>query len=1554
MDLSSDKRCRRASTSSGWRCKELILPGKSYCEKHYMQQKIQIQNQKIRKNKEESRRIPGEISGRDDAGEEIVRRQGRGGRPRCIKKRRMSPGEEEDQDRFSKGGGISTQRKRRRRSRERSGSDGSDVEERETEFFMKRTQSQEQHKTEKEDCVTDKETRISDEDGRDSGNKQMNSREILAESGEARKNFKERQRNSGDQQRIAGKGKENPSKQKGISGDGNGNSGEEQRNTDEGAKNSGVGETESVGKEKVICVNGLAKIGLSPEIEGEPSVVELQQQAFGSFSRIRSEEDGVCGANFVLQLDWVEEVKKIYEEDGVIKDLLHKVKGKRGCMIHDTRKTRSRHKSIKSSMPIKVNWVGISGWELGVFEIRVQSSDVRGSTQLTEVISSVLWTLEGIGSLQTQWARGLPEKDSFLGCKKKESGDSCKRARSIRHGQRNSHVQRKEDLEKGVAEDVTSKNKEQGSLMCHQCQRNDKGPVVFCSNCKRKRFCYNCLAKWYPEKTKDEIENACPVCCGNCNCKACLREDLVMASCQEADASAKLQRLLYLLYKILPLLRHIHWEQNSEVEMEAKMQGVQLAEVDITRSQLDKDERLYCDNCSTSIVDFHRSCPNPDCSYDLCLTCCRELREGCQPGGNEAGSSHQQFIERAQGQGTDMKRQTTAYRKKLGESQTSFAANTCTADMSSHFPDWRAKTDGSISCPPKARGGCGTEILALRRNFKANWVVKLIKNAEDLTNHYQLPDVDFSQRCYLCLPNGSAGNDKKNSEVRQAAFRENSHDNFLYCPNAVDLRDDEIEHFQRHWMRGEPVIVRNVHEKTSGLSWEPMVMWRAFRETGAKRKFKEETRSVKAIDCLDWCEVEINIHQFFKGYLEGRMHRSRWPEMLKLKDWPSSTLFEERLPRHGAEFIAALPYSDYTHPKSGLLNLATKLPDQSLKPDLGPKTYIAYGCSEELGRGDSVTKLHCDISDAVNVLTHTTEVKIAPWQRKSIKAMQKKHEAEDLSELYGEISEALGGSRREPLKQPHKHETDAEHTESGNIVESSSLSLEEPSVKEGKLDKQQCGRTFSLSDSMDLGTAESDKAQYAAEFPASPECGVSTDINPHLLRGQNKRFQILDHQMHKLKESSSSKCDYILETGPLSKITNQSTHELHSKQFELKEGSLLCCGDAKDNLLTGSMDLETSNSGHYGVEEVLKVEKSDECYNGNNQHDKGINSVDGDSLASESMNGVLKTQKIEQSETKKSCFSKCGDVSERNFSSSSEMDASSNCPATEGLNCAQGLDAEYQTKADKDPCNQEYVHSSSVTATKKLNNEKDTSGIFSGNNGVNDPGMMKPDPDETDDSLQNYDTSTVVYGGAVWDIFRRQDVPKLIEYLQKHSKEFRHINNLPVNSVIHPIHDQTLYLNERHKKQLKEEFDVEPWTFEQYLGEAVFIPAGCPHQVRNRQSCIKVALDFVSPDNVQECIRLTEEFRFLPKNHRAKEDKLEVPVCLFYFLAAHLNKRISYTNFYCALPSMTVDPMMMYSDLSARYIPSPILESRFRVKKMALYAVSAAVREAKSLMSKLE
>ncbi|CAJ1782266.1 unnamed protein product [Sphenostylis stenocarpa] len=104
--------------------------------------------------------------------------------------------------------------------------------------------------------------------------------------------------------------------------------------------------------------------------------------------------------------------------------------------------------------------------------------------------------------------------------------------------------------------------------------------------------------------------------------------------------------------------------------------------------------------------------------------------------------------------------------------------------------------------------------------------------------------------------------------------------------------------------------------------------------------------------------------------------------------------------------------------------------------------------------------------------------------------------------------------------------------------------------------------------------------------------------------------------------------------------------------------------------------------------------------------------------------------------------------------------------------------------------------------------------------------------------------------------------------------------SMPFDKVIHPIHDQTFYLNMDHKRNLKEEYGIEPWTFTQKVGDAVFIPAGCPHQVRNLKSCTKVALDFVSPENVGECFRLTEEFRTLPINHRSSEDKLEEELIL--------------------------------------------------------------------------
>ncbi|CAL5067670.1 unnamed protein product [Urochloa decumbens] len=738
-----------------------------------------------------------------------------------------------------------------------------------------------------------------------------------------------------------------------------------------------------------------------------------------------------------------------------------------------------------------------------------------------------------------------------------------------------------------VAAPKKSRRTDGTSNMCHQCQRNDRGRVIHCRGCTnyRRRYCVECIKRWYPHLTEDDFATHCPFCRNICNCKACLRSHII----NEVDKwsvseDMKVKFSLRILYFLLPWLKEFQQEEMEEKNIEAIVQGVDACKLEVPQVNCPGDMRIYCDNCKTSIVDFHRTCKK--CSYDLCLSCCRELRQGLNPGslaqlGGKCGLQQRNSHNKAANQ-----EPSNGHNDMLTDSAVPLE------DCIQNSRPWKLKSNRSIPCPPKRLGGCGSSLLELKCLFKEKFISDLFEKANSVVNSRSMPDLGGS-KC-SCLAESS---DVSNEISRKSAYRKNSSDNHLYCPSARDVRDGGLDHFQEHWLKGQPVIVRDVLTLSSGLSWEPMVMWRALRETRDKKE--HERLSVMAVESLTLREVDVKLCMFFKGYTCGTVDLEGLPVLLKLKDWPQHSSFEDRLPRHGAEFMSMLPFREYTDPKSGPLNLAVKLPNDVKKPDLGPKAYIEYGVAQELGIGDSVTKIHCDTCDAIYILTHTDEIKL---RVKRIEAIEKKKES--LSKMLE--SQILQASQIDP---------DGSHTKQPVLDVA-------PDGQEGK--------------------------------------------SEHIPDGQ------------------------------------------------------ACCKKIK--------------VGEIGIS--------------------------------------------------------------------------------------------LESKDDKDP-------------------------LAEGN---------QPE------------------GSALWDIFRREDVGELQQYLKKHAEEFRDCNYEPVIQVDHPIHDSCFYLTNEHKRKLKEEYGIEPWTFEQKLGEAVFVPAGCPYQVRNLKSCVKVALEFVSPENMRECIRLTEEFRLLPKGHRLNEDKLEAAV----------------------------------------------------------------------------
>jgi hypothetical protein len=83
-------------------------------------------------------------------------------------------------------------------------------------------------------------------------------------------------------------------------------------------------------------------------------------------------------------------------------------------------------------------------------------------------------------------------------------------------------------------------------------------------------------------------------------------------------------------------------------------------------------------------------------------------------------------------------------------------------------------------------------------------------------------------------------------------------------------------------------------------------------------------------------------------------------------------------------------------------------------------------------------------------------------------------------------------------------------------------------------------------------------------------------------------------------------------------------------------------------------------------------------------------------------------------------------------------------------------------------------------------------------------------------------------GFAVWHIFPLAATATLRDFLRTEPM-------VGFQGRGDPIHDQTIYLTTALLHVLAEKRDISPYVIHQYPGDAVFIPAGCAHQVRALQ-----------------------------------------------------------------------------------------------------------------------
>ncbi|KAJ0460964.1 putative transcription factor interactor and regulator C3H-WRC/GRF family [Helianthus annuus] len=490
---------------------------------------------------------------------------------------------------------------------------------------------------------------------------------------------------------------------------------------------------------------------------------------------------------------------------------------------------------------------------------------------------------------------------------------------------------------------------------CHWCGFSSFCVLVKCSTCKKNFFCQECIdTRLYCKKT---VKRECPVCQGECPCRACIKakpkqvkmkepviydvdEGVIICDHETEIAVPDREKMsefdislhLHMIQKLLPVMSKINLEKIIELDTEARHTGICHKGIKVQISAYTKRE---CSLCKACIPDVHRSCEY--CSFVLCLACCHEMHEG--------------FLHSK----IEKLKETKIIRSKRSRNK-----------------PWRCLSDGRISCPPKHIGGCHRGVLRLTSFYRLYLTKELEESAKRLlcsNDLKKLNGLSDPSPCSLCDENGKAG---------------------VYISATRDFNGNG-KHFVKHWAKGQAVVVRDVFQSQPDLDWDFGIILRTYLEKSAETRTKTDAISTKN-NARDWYKVDFHREQIYSG---GITYENVWRESMIFKLRFSFDFLRDHFPDQHSAVIESLPIQEYTNPFTGFMNLGADSLFQTENPNLGSYVNISYGGSDNPMDAAHLSNLCIRACDEVNILVYATARPIRERILNEVKLLMNKYNSQD-------------------------------------------------------------------------------------------------------------------------------------------------------------------------------------------------------------------------------------------------------------------------------------------------------------------------------------------------------------------------------------------------------------------------------------------------------------------------------------------------------------------------------------------------------------------------------